>query len=241
MHAGEQHRGVWPGVGDSVAMGVQDFSINWWVRSRRNHRWRWPALTAAGSRPRSWLVSWRRSSLVNPFSWVRNVSSARAGRGCVPPDRQAEGIRLPAGAMTGSVTAWRAWARARIMAEALVAEQASVGGEADLPQGGQIHTRPLLMPRSSGLLRLVTVRSALPSLWSGFTLACFYSACSEGVTPSVMPGPKEGPGGAFSAVVDAPVEDQPDLIGAADVEVVPDHVFEEHPASDRGVEHLGEG
>jgi hypothetical protein len=35
-------------------------------------------------------------------------------------------------------------------------------------------------------------------------------------------------------------EDQPDLVGPADVEVVADDVFEEEPASDRGVEHLGE-
>ena len=31
-------------------------------------------------------------------------------------------------------------------------------------------------------------------------------------------------------MVDAPVEDQPDLVGAADVEVVADDVFEEDPA-----------
>jgi hypothetical protein len=37
-----------------------------------------------------------------------------------------------------------------------------------------------------------------------------------------------------------PVEDQGDLVGAADVEVVADDVFEEHPAGDRLVEHLGQ-
>ena len=36
------------------------------------------------------------------------------------------------------------------------------------------------------------------------------------------------------------VEDQADLVGAADVEVVADDLFEEHPARDRFVEHLGQ-
>ena len=36
---------------------------------------------------------------------------------------------------------------------------------------------------------------------------------------------------------DAPVEDQPDLIGAADVEVVVQDLLEEDPPGDRAVEH----
>ena len=40
---------------------------------------------------------------------------------------------------------------------------------------------------------------------------------------------------------DAPVEDQADLVGAADVEVVVQHLLEEDPPGDRAVEHLGQG
>ncbi|GAA0730799.1 hypothetical protein GCM10010199_46590 [Dactylosporangium roseum] len=41
--------------------------------------------------------------------------------------------------------------------------------------------------------------------------------------------------------MDAPVEDQPDVVGAAQVEVVVDDLFEEDPSGDRFVEHLGQG
>src|SRR6266511_3149587 len=40
---------------------------------------------------------------------------------------------------------------------------------------------------------------------------------------------------------DAPGEDQADLVGAADVEVVVQYLLEEDPPGDRAVEHLGEG
>jgi hypothetical protein len=41
--------------------------------------------------------------------------------------------------------------------------------------------------------------------------------------------------------VDSAVEDQADLVGAADVEVVADHLLEEDPAGDRAVQRLGQG
>ena len=50
-----------------------------------------------------------------------------------------------------------------------------------------------------------------------------------------------GPGSATLPASMASVEDQPDLVGVADFEVVTDDVFEEDPAGDRGVEHLGQG
>ena len=40
---------------------------------------------------------------------------------------------------------------------------------------------------------------------------------------------------------DAAAEDQPDLVGSADVEIVADDVFEEDPAGHGCVEHLGQG
>ena len=47
---------------------------------------------------------------------------------------------------------------------------------------------------------------------------------------------REGRGGS-----DGGVEDETDLIGAADVEVVADDLLEEDPTRDRCVEHLGQG
>jgi hypothetical protein len=40
---------------------------------------------------------------------------------------------------------------------------------------------------------------------------------------------------------DAPVEDQPDLVGAPDVVVVVQDLFEEDPPGHRPVQHLGQG
>jgi hypothetical protein len=39
---------------------------------------------------------------------------------------------------------------------------------------------------------------------------------------------------------DLPGEDQPDLVRPADVEVLPDHLLEQHPARQRRIEHLSE-
>jgi len=41
-------------------------------------------------------------------------------------------------------------------------------------------------------------------------------------------------------VEDSAVEDQPDVVGAADVEVVADDLLEEHPPEHRRVQHLGQ-
>jgi len=50
-----------------------------------------------------------------------------------------------------------------------------------------------------------------------------------------------GPGGAAALADDLPVEDEADLVRAADVEVVADQLLEEDPPAHRGVQHLGEG
>lgn len=52
-------------------------------------------------------------------------------------------------------------------------------------------------------------------------------------------GPSRG--GPLAAAVDPPVEDQSDLVGAAEVEVVADDLFEEDPPAHGLVEHLGQG
>jgi hypothetical protein len=57
----------------------------------------------------------------------------------------------------------------RVVADALDAEQAPVGGEADLPQCGQVG-QPFESPKSRVSLIVVSVRNALPSLWYCLTL-----------------------------------------------------------------------
>ena len=61
------------------------------------------------------------------------------------------------------------------------------------------------------------------------------------MTPAVITRVRNRPGVARGPCAhEPPVEDQTDLVGAADVEVVADDLFEEDPARDRGVEHLGQ-
>ena len=55
------------------------------------------------------------------------------------------------------------------------------------------------------------------------------------------PGAEPSRRGARAAAHQAAVEDQADLIGAADVEVVADDLLEEDPTGHRVVEHLGQG
>jgi hypothetical protein len=55
------------------------------------------------------------------------------------------------------------------------------------------------------------------------------------------PGAEPTRGRILSAAADLPVEDQPDRVRPADVEVLPDHLLEEHPPRARLVEHVGQG
>ena len=86
---------------------------------------------------------------------------------------------------------------------------------------------------------VVSVRRGLPLLLDRGGLS---STCRLGVTPAVItlvwnrPGVARGP-----RRIGRGVEDETDLIGAADVEVVADDLLEEDPTRDRCVEHLGQG
>ena len=55
------------------------------------------------------------------------------------------------------------------------------------------------------------------------------------------PGAEPARRGPRSLADNAPGEDEPDLVRAADVEVVADHLLEEDPSGYRLVENLGEG
>ena len=55
------------------------------------------------------------------------------------------------------------------------------------------------------------------------------------------PGPEPSRCRVGSAPPQLAVEDEADLVGAADVEVVVQHLFEEDPPGDRAVQDLGQG
>lgn len=55
------------------------------------------------------------------------------------------------------------------------------------------------------------------------------------------PGPEPARCGVGASAVDASVEDQGDLVGAADVEVVTDDLLEEDPPGYGPIQHLGQG
>ena len=96
-------------------------------------------MTVAGSRPRSWPVRLRRSRLVKPAIWVRKVSSADSRawlRDC--PSRSPGMLGAGGGGDRVGDLVEVLGSGERVVVESLDVEQASVGGEADLPQRGQI-------------------------------------------------------------------------------------------------------
>ena len=129
----------------------------------------------------------------------------------------------------------------RVMVESLDAQQAPVGVEADLPQRGQIHkTLPDLevvgvVDRGLGPQR----SSFLVVRLDGGVFVVHVQARGDAICDD--PGAETSRGTVTPATDDAALEDQTDLVGAPDVQVVPDHLFEEDPPRHRTVEHLGQG
>src|SRR3954454_18894643 len=191
--------------------------------------------------PRSWPVSCRRARLVNPSRWVRKVSNAENRAWLRGFPIGSPGTRLPCAVSTGSVTSWRAavpaigsWSSRWTPSRRRLAEK-------PIFRSADRFTRPFRKAEVAGV-----VDGGLGPKCSSFLVVLLHGGVfvlgvqrrSDAVGDH--PGPEQGRGGPFPTVVDAPVEDQPDLIGAADVEVVADDVFEEDPASQGGVEHLGQ-
>src|SRR6266446_8848261 len=83
---------------------------------------------------------------------------------------------------------------------------------------------------------VVSVRRAWPSLWHCLTLDFLYSTCSEGTTPSVRTRVRKRPG-----VRRVTRRLKLHLIGAPEVEILPDDLFEEAAAGDGTIEDLGQG
>jgi hypothetical protein len=95
------------------------------------------------------------------------------------------------------------------------------------------------IPKSLVSVMVVSVRGAFPYC---LIVVCLSSTCRLGVTPAVITLVREPSRCRARAAADRTgVEDETDLIGAADVEVVADDLLEEDPTRDRSVEHLGQG
>ena len=89
---------------------------------------------------------------------------------------------------------------------------------------------------------VVSVRNALPCLWYCLIqVLLVVHVQAGGEPPEVITRVRNGPGVARGPRrISLPVEDQRDLVGAADVEVVLHDLLEEHPARHRFVEQLGQ-
>ena len=125
--------------------------------------------------------------------------------------------------------------------KSLDAQQAPVGGVADLPQRGQIG-QPFAEAEVHGV-----VDGGLGAQRPSFLVVLLdLGGLVEHVQARGDPvGDDTGGEGAGSAVlaaaVDAAAEDQADPVGAAQVQVVADDLLEEDPPGDRLIQHLGQG
>ena len=146
---------------------------------------------------------------------------------------------MPVAVVTGAVTVCRASGPGdRDVADSLDAEQAPVGGVADLPQRGQIR-RSFPDPEIVGVGDGGLGARGLPVL---LDRGVFVVHVQARVTPAVITLVREPSRCRARAAADRTgVEDETDLIGAADVEFVADDLLEEDPTRGRCVEHLGQG
>ena len=123
------------------------------------------------------------------------------------------------------------------MRDALRLKEATVGLKADLPKCGQVAQTLSDVEvacvvdsrlRAEGLTFLVVLldsRALIVDVQRGNH--------AIGNDPSA-----ETPGSGFGH---APIEDQLDLLGTADIQVFANHILEENPAADRTVQHLSQG
>src|SRR3954451_11739705 len=111
----------------------------------------------------------------------------------------------------------------RVVAESLDVEQTPVGGEGDLPQGGQ-GGQSLADGEVAGVVDRGLGAQRPPFLVVLLDLGVLVvHVQARGGPLGGYPGAGPAGGGAPGAAVHPPVEDQADLVGPADVEVVPDH------------------
>src|SRR3954447_4548527 len=122
------------------------------------------------------------------------------------------------------------------MRNLLDVEQTPVGSKADLPQSRQVLQSlsnseiasvvdcSLGAERASLLVILLDTRVLVIDV--------------EGRNNSIGDYARAEPTG--SPLADLAIKDELHLAGAADVQVLPDHLFKEHPACHRAVQHLGQ-
>ena len=128
------------------------------------------------------------------------------------------------------------FAQGTVVADRLDLEQASVGVEADLAQRRQVMQPPAesevagIVDGGFGAQRL----SVLVILLDAAVLIVHMQRRRDPV------GDDAGAKASGGACSHAAAKDQLHLTGAADVQILADHVFEEHTTAHRLVEHLGE-
>ena len=123
-----------------------------------------------------------------------------------------------------------------VVTEALDFEQPAVGAEADLAQFRQV-------VQSLADAEVVGVVDGGFGAQSALFLVIL-------LDPGVLVIDVQGRGDVLGddagaepsrgAAGDPAIEDQLDLVGAAEIEVLADHLFEEQPAMHRAIEHLGQ-
>src|SRR3982750_1510987 len=190
----------------------------------------------------------RRSWLRNPLGSSRKISNAWSTAWAPGSPGRSPAMRCPSAVTIGWWTAVKAsgagigvwvsrWGLGgggegfggadRVVAESLDAEQAPVGGEADLPQRGQVG-QSLADGEVAGVVDRglgAQCPSLLVVLLDLGVLVVDVQARGDPVDDH--PDAERARRRAVASVDYPPVEDEADLVGAAGVEVVPDDLFEE--------------
>src|SRR5579871_2154041 len=128
-------------------------------------------------------------------------------------------------------------AQGAILADRLDVQQTSVGLEADLPQGGQVH-----QPLAQAEVARVVDGSLGPQGAAFLVVLLDARALVVDVQRRRYPFRQHARAEASRRLGgDASSEDQLDLVGAAQVQVLADDLLEEDAAGQRPVQHLGQG
>ena len=198
---------------------------------------------SSGVLPRRGAIRVRSSRLVKPRGssrWMSRACSRAWARGS--PNRS-PGMRVPAGVISGAVRAVKARAprmgswlmvwtpsRRRLAAKPICRRARQAGqplGDAEV--GGSVVDGGLGPERPAELVVLLDLRMLVVDVQARDHAA----GDDAGAEPARR--------GVLAPALDAPVEDQGNLVRAADVQVVADDLLEEDPPGGRRVQDLGEG
>src|SRR5512144_1802559 len=146
------------------------------------------------------------------------------------------GIRVPSVVTIGTVRSVKAWApRTGSWLMRWAPSRATVGGEADLPQRGQVG-QPFRQSEVPGVVDRGLGPQRPPFLVVLLDLGVLVVDVQGGRHAlGDDPGAESARCLAAALEDDSPVEDQGDLVWATDVEVVVQHPLEEDPTGDRAV------